>query len=115
PGDDDHVLLAIGDADVAALVHHAHVAGAQPAVAREDLRGFIRTVPVALHHLRSAQADLAHRARRDGPAFVVEDRSFGARERHADAARPFADVDRIRDRHRRGLGEAVTLHERYAR
>ena len=37
--DDEHVLLAVGDAEVAALVEHADVAGVQPAVGVDRLGG----------------------------------------------------------------------------
>ena len=37
PADDEHVLLAVGDLEVAALVHHADVAGVQPAVGVDRL------------------------------------------------------------------------------
>ena len=37
PADDEHVLLAVGDLQVAALVHHADVAGVQPAVGVDGL------------------------------------------------------------------------------
>jgi hypothetical protein len=35
--DDEHVLHAIGDRDVAALIHHCDVAGVQPAVGVDRL------------------------------------------------------------------------------
>ena len=35
-GDHDDVLLSVGDSEVAALVHEAHVAGAQPAIGGEN-------------------------------------------------------------------------------
>src|SRR6516165_966676 len=58
-GDDDHVLLAVDDLQVAARIEHADIAGAEIAVLRESLRIGVRLLPVTLHHLRAPGADLA--------------------------------------------------------
>ena len=58
PADQDHVLLAIDDLGVAALVHDADVAGAHEAVGRERLRVLFRLVVVA-------------RASRSGPLMQI--------------------------------------------
>jgi hypothetical protein len=57
--DQHHVLLAVHDLEVAALVHHADVAGQEVAVGRHDLGGFVRALPVAGHDLRALDGDLA--------------------------------------------------------
>src|SRR5690606_3541290 len=59
PAADDEVLEAAGDGDVAALVHDADVAGVQPAVGVDGLRGRVGQVVVAEHDLVAAGADLA--------------------------------------------------------
>src|SRR6185369_2837535 len=46
----DHVLLAVYDADEAALVHDADVAAHEIAVGRHHLRRLVGAVPVAGHH-----------------------------------------------------------------
>jgi hypothetical protein len=61
--DDDHVLLAVDDADIAVRIHGADIAGQQPAAAH-GLFGFVGPVPVAQHHLRPARGDLARLALR---------------------------------------------------
>ena len=58
-GDQHHVLLAIDDARGAGFVHDADVARLEEAVGGHDVSGFVRAVPVAGHHLRPANADLA--------------------------------------------------------
>jgi hypothetical protein len=41
PADDEHVLLAVGDPEVAALVEHPDVAGVQPALGVDRLGGLL--------------------------------------------------------------------------
>src|ERR1019366_5105173 len=72
-GDHDDVLLAVRDSEVAALVHEPHIAGAQPAVAGENLFGLIGMVPVLPHDLRAAHADLSNLADREFVVALVED------------------------------------------
>ena len=111
----DHVLLAVGDGDVARGIHVAEVARLQPAVL-QHLGGFLRVVPVALHHLRPADADLAGvllEVARAGPRRqlvegVVADRQLGRGEGQADGAVP-GRLQRIGAGARRGLGQAVGL------
>ena len=62
--DDEHVLLAVGDRDVAAVVHDADVAGVQPAVRVDRVRRRLRVLVVALHHVVAADDDLARLAAR---------------------------------------------------
>ena len=63
--DDEHVLGAIGDADVAALVHDRDVAGVQPAVGVDRFRGGFGIVDEAAHDVVTADHDLARFAPRD--------------------------------------------------
>ena len=85
-GHQDHVFLAVDDARVALLVHDADVAAAKVAVRSHDLRRLLRALPVAGHHLRPADADLACLAQRQFVAGVVADRDFGGRHRQPDRA-----------------------------
>src|SRR5580692_9069332 len=56
---DDQVLLAVHDVEVAVLVDPGQVTGVEPAVA-DRLSGGLGAIPVALHHVRPADDDLAH-------------------------------------------------------
>jgi hypothetical protein len=112
--DKHHVLLAVGDLDVALLVHETHVAGAEPAIRREHLGRLVGAVPVALGHLRAANADLADLAQRHFGAGFVEQGHVGGRNRQADVAAPVLDVERVRYGDRSGLREAVTLDDRHS-
>ena len=71
-------------------------------------------VPVTLHHLRTAQADLAHFAEGDGTAIVVQDGRLRARQGNADLTAPRVDGHRVGNRHRRAFGQAIPLHQRHA-
>jgi hypothetical protein len=55
---DDHVATAADQVQQALLVEESEIVGAQPAV-DECLRGQFRFAPVAAHHRRAAQEDLA--------------------------------------------------------
>nr|GEU28155.1 hypothetical protein [Tanacetum cinerariifolium] len=113
-GDDDHVFLAVDNLGVAARVHDADVARLEEAVGRHGLGRFVRTVPVAGHHLRAADGDLAGLAQRHRVAVVVEDFHFGRRNRQADGTRKFLDVHAVGRGHGRGFGQTVTFDDRRA-
>ena len=83
----DHLFLAVVDADVAIGVRRHDVAGAQPAVGGHRLgRGF-RLVPVAEHHLRAVDEQLADLAVHQLFAGVEADDLFErVRDRRADGA-----------------------------
>src|SRR5580692_8496951 len=57
-GNQNHVLLSILNEHKAVVIHAPDVAGTKPVARQHYFRGFIRTVPVALHHLRPANANL---------------------------------------------------------
>ena len=115
---DDHVLLAVGDVEVAVGVEVADVAGVQPAV-DDRLRGLVRRLVVALHHEVAAHADLAGRARRQDGAGVVHDLDADQRIGAPDRREPLVGREpaivevrvrrQERDRPRR-LGLAVAAH-----
>src|ERR1700677_5382595 len=68
---DDQVLLPVDDVEVAAGVDPGQVAGVEPAVA-DRLGGGLRALPVALHHVRPADDDLADLAWGHLAAFLVD-------------------------------------------
>ena len=55
---DDHVLLAVDNAQKAVGITHRDIAGVEPA-ALEGLFGLFRLVQIAQHHLRAAHANFA--------------------------------------------------------
>ena len=108
----DHVLLAVDDVEETLLVHLRHVAGVQPAVGVDDLGGLLRALPVALHHLRALDAqlaDFAHAAASLPSSSLTQ--AVGGRDRQADGAVVVGQVHRIDAGGRRGLGQAVGLDQ----
>ena len=114
---DDHVLLAVEDEHVAALVLARDVAGVQPAVL-QGLGRHVRPLPVFLHHMRRAHADFARLAGGDLPILVVEDADLAGRDRHAagfEQLRPRRVVIALgQDRDRIAFGLSVQLRENRA-
>ncbi len=108
-GDEDHVLLAVDDLDETVLVHEAHVARLEEAVGGEDIGGLFGPVPVAGHHLGTANADLADLVEPKILAILVADGDFGRRDRQADRAGERIAVEAVRRRHRRRFRQAVTF------
>src|SRR5215831_14678688 len=68
----DDLLQASDDGDVPVFVHHALVAGAEPAVVK-GIGVRLRVVLVLAHHVRSANHDLAGRASGYGRPGLVDD------------------------------------------
>ena len=93
PTNRNHILDPVDDPGIALRIEHRDIPGAQPALAitnGERLGGCIRPLPVALHHLRSANRKLARLplrriARR---ILLVEQAQAGCRKRLADRAGP---------------------------
>src|SRR5574337_1262965 len=77
---DDHVLDAVLQEHVAALVHVARIAGVHPAAAQRRRR-FFGQVPVTLHHARAAPQDLADLAAGQLLVVVVDDPHFASDHR----------------------------------
>ena len=75
-GDVDHVLLAIEDFEKAFVVERADIAGVQPAVLGENQFALFVAMPIAVHHLRTAHANLAGFADRQVVAVLVADGDF---------------------------------------
>jgi hypothetical protein len=83
---DDHVLLAVGEEEVAALVQVADVAGEDEAVAGEPLRGRLRVAQDLFHVAGGVDGDLAPLAGWQLAAVVAEDPDHRPRGRAAGAA-----------------------------
>ncbi|MDD9985441.1 MAG: hypothetical protein OXQ31_04130 [Spirochaetaceae bacterium] len=98
-GQDDHVLLAALDVEVALRVQEALVAGLVP-LSIERARRLLRRLPVALGDVRPAHQDLA----------VVGDAHVDARHRPAHRVEA-GIVQRVGADHRRRLGGAVALQD----
>ena len=109
---EDHLLLAVHDEEVAILVHLGDVAGEEPAIGLQDHLRLLGHVPVALHHLRPLDHQLANLAHRQLllPRLHVHDLGVGVGEGKADAGLALP-VDGVAMGHRRCLGEAVALHQ----
>ena len=83
----DHVLDAIDDEDEAVGVHVTDVAGAEEAPDEAPFR-LLRLLPIAGHHLRPGDADLAGLAARHLDIGIIEraDGDLGGGQREADRA-----------------------------
>src|SRR5690348_12157858 len=68
---DDHVLLPVHDVEIAVLVDSGQVAGLEPAAGDRLGRG-ARVAPVSLHHVVTADDDLADLPDGQFGAFVVD-------------------------------------------
>ena len=87
----DQLLGAAQQVAAPALVHRAEVAGAQPAVAQCGLTCLL-VAPVAEHHRRAAQAQLAFLAGGEVIALGIEHRHRHMRQRPTDRAGRFEHV-----------------------
>ena len=83
---DEHVLEAVGDAQVTALVEHTDIAGVQPALGVDGLARGGLVAQIALHHVVAAQQHLTRLARGHGHALRVDAAHFGARDGAAASA-----------------------------
>src|SRR6266567_1400267 len=110
-GENDHVLLAPGDEQISALVDVTEVAGVQPAILEHFGCG-VRTIPVALHHDRSANNDLATRGRAIIWSLRLDDFGFYSFQRFAHRAN-YVVVRRIDERAAACFREAVRLQNVY--
>ena len=99
-GRDDDVLLAVHDLQVSVLPG-ADVAGVEPALRIDRLRGELRILEVALEDMRAPREDLA----------VLGQRHLDAGDRLPDCLDPGA-LDAVDRDHARRLGQPVSLDER---
>ena len=113
---DDHVLHPVLDVDIAVRVHIGGVAGADPAIGGQRVRGRFGQVPVAEHVVGRAGDDLSHLAARQLRAILTNDLDLHPRQRLARRTHPRAAphimVFGRQDRDGAGgLGHPVALHE----
>src|SRR5262249_45077539 len=101
-------LLAVDDLDLAFVIHHADIAGAEEAVARHHLGRLLRPLPVAWHHLRPAGADLAGLPERH-VIVAIADRDFGGGYGQTDSPGPHCAVAARAGQHRRTFRQSVAL------
>src|SRR5207237_8498361 len=73
---DDDLFLSIGDCQAAVFIDETDVAGVKPSLGIDRLRRRFRVVPVTLHDVRSACADLT----------VFRDLHFDAGDQRTDGA-----------------------------
>src|SRR6476646_46494 len=89
--DNDHILDAPGDEQLAALIEKTEIAGPQPRAVflpgdprPENCLGLVRIAPIALRNIGAGHPDLADAAvRKPLSAVGIDDRDFLARERAA--------------------------------
>ena len=112
PAGDDELLDAGDELDKAVLLHHTHVAGAEPTVV-EDLLGGLGVVEVAGEHLWALGKNLAGLA--VGHVLVrvvrVHDADLGVREGDTDVAGATVRGLRVAHDDRRRLGQAVAFDQ----
>ena len=109
-GNEDHVFLAIDDTQKTFVIHHRDVAGVQPAVFDDLIRG-IWALPVAQHHLRPSDAQLARFAVRHFVTLIVHQFSFRRRDRQTDTAAVVVDVMRVDADQRGALRQTIAFQQ----
>src|ERR1017187_6501743 len=105
---DDHVLLAVDDEEVALLVDPPEVAGVKPAVL-DRLAGRGGALPIALHHVRAADHDLADLVHRTLVAMLVDDLHLHVLDRRSNRPRLALAIGIVKRSDRRCLGESIAL------
>src|SRR5262245_8645298 len=83
-GYEDHVFLAILDEHETALIDAADITGSQHILPDHYLRSLVRTVPVTIHDLGAAHADLADDVDAELLAVVIADADFRGRDGQTD-------------------------------
>ena len=114
PAHDEHVLDAVGDAQVAALVHHADVAGVQPAVGVDRFGGGGWIIEVAFHHVVAAHHDFAGLAAWHLGAGLVDAAHFDVGDRPSGGVGDGLGIilGAAHGDHARGFGEPVAGDDR---
>src|SRR5215207_9388113 len=111
PAADDQLLLAVDDEEVAVLVALREIAGVQPSVLVDGPGGRFRAVPIAAHHHRPANQDLAYVALRHVVPLLIDQAHLDAVHRKADRAGLALDLRPIEGGDRTGLRQAVALQD----
>ena len=101
---DDHLLLAIDEEEVAALVEPAEITGGEPALGVDRGRRRGRVVPVPVDDRRSSELHLTH-----APLVRIRDANLGAARRATNGAGLSQPPGREGRRETAHLGQAVAL------
>ncbi len=84
----DDVVLALHEIQETVTIHREQIARAEHLLTMrsdaERFRGRLRSLPVALHDVRSASDQLANASRRHAVTVVVDDERFGSGDGFAD-------------------------------
>ena len=105
----------VDQAELAVVVGHGDVAGAEPAVGGQRPGGGVGVAPVAEEDVGTADLDLARVARQHIATVGVDEAHVDTRERRPDrAGGGLAASDRRRRHDGRSLGEAVAVVHHYA-
>ena len=110
---DDHVLGPVDQDQVAIFVEVTDVAGVQPAV-DEGLRGLLRPVQVATHHVVALDDNLAGLTVGDRAACLVDDPDGLPGQRQAHSPRFAGTVQRVDRTRACSLRKPVALDDRDA-
>ena len=109
-GDQDHIFLAIDNAQEALVIHHRDVTGMQPAVF-DDFVGRVGTLPVTQHDLWTFDAQLPRLTRRDFVIVIIDQFRFSGRNGQSNASAVVVDVMRVNADQRRALRQAIALQQ----
>src|SRR5277367_1650874 len=110
---DDEVFFAVDDVVEAILVDATDVTGAEPAILDRRL-GRIGQVPVALHHIVSADLDFTGGRHWHLVAVVIDDPHLNAIDGRADGSDLANPVGTVEAHRRRRFRQAVTFQHRAA-
>ena len=106
----DHIFFAIDDAQEPLFIHHRDIPGVQPAVFDNLIRR-VRALPVAQHHLRPFNTELARLTRRHFVIIIIHQFGFGGGHRQANAAAVVVNIVRVNADQRGTLCQAVALQQ----
>ena len=109
--DQQHVFLAVSDEIVSVPVVVTHVACQKPTVAQRP-GGFLRLVPVTLHHVAASHANLADLTWRKHFTGVTLHCDFDAGNRDAYGAGFPRSLNWVHRNDRTGFAQTVTFNQR---
>ncbi len=111
--DNHHVFDAVDDVEIVIFILGPEIARAKP-VAEKRFRGFLRLLPVALHHIRAAYTDFADLIERLFVPLFIHDLHLNAGNGLANRQGLAHSVDRVEAGDRRALGRAIALINQHA-
>ena len=114
--DQNHVLLAVHNFEVAFFVHHPNIPRAEVAICRGAARGFVFTQPIACHHLRAFNSNFATLTQGvDFMPIVIDQLHHGARHGHTDSTCKSIVGYRVAAGYGAGFRQTIALANRTAR